>query len=89
MDRVQTAVIEAAILDQADRGIDDRDQRLIAGGAVGAAAGAQLFDLVRPVAALAAARHRDRAQQPAADIGVERVALDAEPLGRLMCGQIG
>ena len=76
-----TAIEETAALDQADRRIDHRDQRLAP--ALAAAAGAKPLDIVGAVMPLAAARHRHRAQQSAADIGVERVEFDAEPGGGL------
>src|SRR5262249_16123206 len=50
-DRVMAAVIEPAVLDQADRRVDDRHQRLAACGAVEAAPGAQPLDILGAVAA--------------------------------------
>ena len=82
------AVIEPATFDQADRRVDDRDKGLAAGRPAQTAAGAQPLDLLGAVAALATARDRLRAQQAAADIGVERVAFDAEPLGGLAGRQV-
>ena len=76
-----TAVIEPSVLDQTDRRVDDRDKRLAPGRPAQATPGPQPLDLIGAVAALAATRHRNRTQQAAADIGVERVALDAEPFG--------
>ncbi len=90
-DCVLAAVIEPAVFDQADRRTDHRNQGFGRAAAVTAvaAAGAKPLDIFGPVTPLAAARHRDRTQQPAADIGVKRVQLDPEPIGGIARAEQG
>ena len=84
------AIIEPAVLDQADRRVDDRHQRLGSprGPAVSRPARPRKrLDVLRPVMPLAGARNGDRAQPAPADISVKRVELDPEPLGGISRGQ--
>src|SRR6266404_7768487 len=83
-------IVEAAVLDQADRRADHRHQCLRIGVGRRSRAGAgveQRLDVFASIAALARAGDHYRAKPAAADIGGERVELDAEAVGGLAGGQ--
>src|SRR5690606_37747711 len=89
--RIVAAVVDPAVCDQRDRGLEDREtpvprllRRLLRIASLGSPR-LQPLDVLPRIAPPAAARDRLRAHPAAAHVGIERRAVDAEK----PCGLLG